>query len=124
MKPSRKCASNCASAWPVKPVEWRTQARRDAAESAYWYARQGGLSLGEAFLAEVDAALRTIAEHPAIGSLRHAGHATDLPSPLRFLPLKRFEHHLVYYIDLPGHLEVIRVWHAARGLGALMREPE
>ena len=30
----------------------------------------------------------------------------------------------VYYIDLPGHLEVIRVWHAARGLGALMGEPE
>ena len=39
---------------------------------------------------------------------------------LRFLPLKRFERHLVYYIDLPDHVEVIRVWHAARGLGALI----
>ena len=94
----------------MKPVEWRTQARRDAAESAYWYARQGGLPLGEAFLAEVDAALRTIAGHPAIGSLRHAGHVVDLPSPLRFLPLKHFEHHLVYCIDMPDHVEVVRIW--------------
>jgi toxin ParE1/3/4 len=106
----------------VKPVEWRAQARRDAAESAYWYARQGGLPLGEAFLAKVDTALESIARHPAIGSLRHAAHAADLPSPLRFLPLKRFEHHLVYYIDLPGHVEVIRIWHASRGLEALMED--
>lgn len=104
----------------MKPVEWRAQARRDATESAYWHARQGGISLGDAFLAEVDAALESIARHPGIGSTRHAEHAPDLPSPLRFLPLKRFERHLVYYIDLPEHVEVIRVWHAARGLGALM----
>lgn len=108
------------SACRVKPVEWRPQARRDAAETAYWYARQGGLPLGEAFLAEVDAVLESIARHPAIGALRHAEQAPDLPSPLRFLPLKRFEQHLVYYIDLPEHVEVIRVWHAARGLQALM----
>ena len=108
----------------MKPVEWRPQARRDTAETAYWYARQGGLSLGEAFLAEVDATLDTIARHPAIGSLRHAEHAAELPSPLRFLPLKRFEHYMVYYLDLPDRIEVIRVWHAARGLGALLNEPE
>ncbi len=108
----------------MKPVEWRSQARRDAAEAAYWYARQGGLLLGEAFLAEVDATLESIARHPAIGSVRHAGHASGLPSPLRFLPLRRFDHHLVYYIDLPEHVEVIRVWHASRGLEALMEGEE
>ena len=108
----------------MKPVEWRPLARRDAADAAYWYARQGGLPLGEAFLSEVDATLDTIARHPAVGSARHAEHAADLPSPLRFLPLKRFEHHLVYYIDLPDHIEVVRVWHAARGLQALMEDVE
>ncbi|MEN9477363.1 MAG: hypothetical protein RLZZ300_1504, partial [Pseudomonadota bacterium] len=50
--------------------------------------------------------------------------ASDLPSPLRFLPLKRFEHHLVYYIELPDYVEVIRVWHASRGLAALMENTE
>jgi toxin ParE1/3/4 len=107
----------------VKTVEWRIQARRDVAEAAYWYARQGGLPLGEAFLAEVDATLDRIARHPAIGSTRHAEHVPDLPTPLRFLPLQRFDHHLVYYLDLPEHVEVIRVWHASRGLEALMVEP-
>lgn len=106
----------------MKPVEWRTQARRDAAESAYWYARQGGLALGEAFLADVDAALGIIACHPAIGAARHAGHVPGLPAPLRFVPLKRFEHHLVYYLDLPDHVEIVRLWHAARGLAALMAD--
>lgn len=106
----------------MKPVEWRTQARRDAAESAYWYACRGGLSLGDAFLAAVDAALESIAQHPGMGSARHAGHASDLPAPLRFLPLKRFEHHLVYYLDRPEHVEVIRIWHASRGLEALMED--
>ncbi|MFT4180025.1 MAG: type II toxin-antitoxin system RelE/ParE family toxin [Thermomonas sp.] len=104
----------------MKPVEWRPQARRDAAAAAYWYAQQGGLPLGEAFLTEVDTTLDRIAQHPAIGSTRHAEQAPDLPSLLRFLPLRRFEHHLVYYIDLPEHIEVLRIWHAARGLAALM----
>lgn len=108
----------------MKPVEWRAQARRDATEAAYWYAKQGGLTLGEAFLADIDAALELVAGHPAIGSLRHAEHATDLPSPLRYLPLKRFKHHIVYYIDLPEHIEVIRIWHAARGLQVLMEGEE
>jgi toxin ParE1/3/4 len=44
--------------------------------------------------------------------------------PLRFLSLKRFENHLVYYLDLPGHVDVIRVWHAARGLDALLEPSE
>lgn len=106
----------------MKPVEWRTQARRDAAESAYWYARQGGIALGEAFLADVDATLDIIARHPAIGDTRHAGHVPGLPAPLRFVPLKRFEQHLVYYLDLPDHVEIVRVWHAARGLAALLED--
>lgn len=108
----------------MKPIEWRPQARRDAAGAAHWYAQQGGLPLGEAFLADMDATLESIARHPAIGSTRHAEHASGLPSRLRFLPLKRFEHHLVYYIDLPERVEVIRVWHAARGLDALMEDKQ
>lgn len=108
----------------MKPVEWRPQARRDAADAAYWHARQGGLSFGEDFLSEVQATLDIIAEHPAAGSTRHAEHAADLPTPLRFLPLKRFERYVVYCIDLPDHIEVVRVWHAARGLAALMETGE
>lgn len=106
----------------MKPLRLRGQARNDADEAAAWYARQGGVALELAFVDELNAAYDLIRQHPGIGSIRHAEQAPDLPSPLRFLPLKRFEHHLVYYIDLPEHVEVIRVWHASRGLDALMGE--
>ncbi|PJK12861.1 plasmid stabilization protein [Lysobacteraceae bacterium NML07-0707] len=99
------------------------QARCYAAEIAYCYAPEAGLALGEAFLAEVDATLERMAAHPATGAHRHAGCAPDLPAALRFVPLKRFEHHLVYYIGLPDCVEIIRIWHSARGLAALLETP-
>ncbi len=108
----------------MKPLRLRGQARNDADEAAAWYAGQGGLALELAFADALQAAYDLIRQHPGIGSARHAQYAPELPSPLRFLPLKRFEHHLVYYIDLPEHVEVIRVWHASRGLEALMGAEE
>lgn len=108
----------------MKPLRLREQARKDADEAAAWYASQGDIALELAFTDALQAAYGLIRRHPGIGSTRHATHASDLPSPLRFLPLKRFEHHLVYYIELPDYVEVIRVWHASRGLAALMENAE
>lgn len=104
----------------MKPVEWHPQARQDAAEAAWWYAQQGGLPLGERFLIRVDAALDRLARFPACGSTRHAHVLPDLPAPLRFLPVGDFERYLIYYLDLPTHVRVARVWNTARGLQALM----
>jgi toxin ParE1/3/4 len=103
----------------VKPLYLRPQARRDVDTAATWYAGQGGVALELAFVEALQAAFARIREHPRAGSTRHARHVPDLPSPLRFFPLKRFDHHLVYYIDLPERIDVVRVWHAARGLAAL-----
>ncbi|HEU4812927.1 MAG TPA: type II toxin-antitoxin system RelE/ParE family toxin [Xanthomonadaceae bacterium] len=107
----------------MKPLSLREQARTDADEAATRYAEQGGLALELAFVDALQAAYELIQRHPGAGSIRHAEHVPGLPSPLRFKPLKRFDHHLVYYIDLPGHVEVIRVWHASRGLEALLTNP-
>ena len=104
----------------MKPLRLREQAKSDADEAAAWYAKHGGLALELAFVDALEAAYGLICRHPRIGSPRHAEHAADLPSPLRFLPLKRFEHHLVYYIELPQYVEIIRVWHASRGLELLI----
>ena len=104
----------------MKPLRLREQAKSDADEAAAWYAKQGGLELELAFVDALEAAYGLICRHPRIGSTRHAEHAADLPSPLRFLPLQRFEHHLVYYIELPQYVEIIRVWHASRGLELLI----
>lgn len=108
----------------VKPVEWSHQALRDAADSADWYVGQGGLDLGERFLTQVHSTLTRLGQFPAIGSTRHADCISDLPAPLRFFPVAQFERHLVYYLDQPTHVEVIRVWNTARGLDALMDQAE
>lgn len=106
----------------MKPLRLREQAKNDADAAAAWYAGEGGATLELAFIDALQAAYDLIQRHPAVGSLRHAELVTDLPTPLRFLTLQRFDRHLVYYIDLPGHIEVLRVWHASRGLDAVMED--
>lgn len=106
----------------MKRVEWSLQARRDAADSADWYVGQGGLALGERFLAQIHVSLMRLGQFPAIGSTRHADCIPGLPAPLRFVPVAQFERYLIYYLDLPSHVEVIRVWDSARGLTALLEE--
>jgi toxin ParE1/3/4 len=108
----------------MKPVLWRPQAKRDAAGAAAWYATQGGLELELAFIDALQNAEAQLAQFPATGSTRHSQPIADAPAPLRFLPLRRFDRYLVYYLDLPEHVEVVRIWHASRGLEALMAEQE
>ncbi len=103
----------------MKPVEWRPQARADA---AWWYAVEGDLALGLRFLEAVDAALARLALNPASGSTRHAHVAPDLAVPLRFVVLDGFARYLVYYLDLRDRVLVVRIWNTARGLDALNAE--
>ncbi len=104
----------------MKPVRWRAQAKRDVAAAAAWYAGQGGLALELAFIDAVANTEKMLAEFPAIGSMRHAAWVDGLAGPLRFHPLPGFSRHLFYYIDLPTHIDVIRIWGATRGLQALL----
>jgi toxin ParE1/3/4 len=106
----------------VKPIHWRAAARRDLDEAAAWYAQQGGFPLETRFIAAVEATARIVGEHPAAGSTRHAEHVPGLPTALRFFPLGGFDRYLLYYLDLHTHVEVLRVWNAARGLEALMED--
>lgn len=109
---------------PAKPVKWSVQARRDAGDAAFWYAEQGGLALGERFLSQVEATLEHLGRFPGAGSTRHDGIVPGLPAPLRFFPVTQFERYLVYHLDLPAQVDVIRIWNAARGLDALLEEDE
>ncbi|MDN5925092.1 MAG: type II toxin-antitoxin system RelE/ParE family toxin [Xanthomonadales bacterium] len=108
----------------MKPVEWRPQARRDADDAAFWYAQQDRLALGERFILQVAATLEHLSHFPATGSTRHDGIVPGLHAPLRFFPVMQFERYLVYYLDLPTHVDVIRIWCADRGLDALMEDDE
>lgn len=108
----------------LRPILWRPAAEHDAADIAAYYAAEGGLALELGFIDALAAAFEVIARHPASGSTRHAGLFPELPVPLRFHPLRRFERILVYYMDVSTHVEVIRVWDASRGLDALLDDTE
>ena len=53
-------------------------------------------------------------QEPAIAAL------LSTETPLRDFLIKHFERYLLYYLDLPTHVEVLRIWNSARGLAALM----
>jgi toxin ParE1/3/4 len=108
----------------MKPrqLRWRTAALEDVGTLAAYYAGKGGTGHELTFIAELEAVVTLLADHPASGSPRHAGLFPDLPAPLRFHPLRRFEKVLVYYLAMPRHVEIVRVWDASRGLEALLEE--
>ena len=106
----------------VRAVSWRPAAERDAVRLSTCYAKAGGVALEVRFLDELEAVLEPIASHPDSGSTRHADLFPELPKPLRFHPLRRFERILVYYTAMPEGLEIIRIRDAARGLDALLED--
>ncbi len=101
----------------MKPVVWSRPARVDASEAAYWHATQGGLDLGERFLAEVEAALEHIGRHPQLGSPRYAVILKF--DELRTWPVRRFPY-LVFYVEREAQVDVWRILHAQRGIPAWM----
>lgn len=102
-----------------KPVVQRPRAGLDIDE-IFAYLRRDSLDAARRFLEDVERCHELLAAHPQIGSTRHAEFCPDLPHPLRFHPLKDFPRILVYYMDCPDAVEVLRIWDAARGLEALM----
>lgn len=103
----------------MKPLRWRPAAVRDADAAARWYGAQGGVTLELDFIDALHATTELIAQHPASGSTRHAMWIPETPVPLRFMPLPRFDRYLVYYLDLPDHVDILRVWDASRDPQAL-----
>ena len=105
-----------------KPVRQRPQAAADIAEIAD-FLRIESLPAARKFIDAVAAAYGLLGDHPVSGSTRNASLFSELPASLRFHPVKGFDRVLVYYLNLPQRVEVIRVWDAARGLEALHVEP-
>ena len=104
----------------MKQALWHDRAVRDADEAAEWYAGQGGEQLELAFVDALQAAVNLLQVTPGAGSPWHDGLMEGLAAPLRFMPIRRFDDYLIYYIELPTHLQVLRIWNARRGLYALL----
>jgi toxin ParE1/3/4 len=107
-----------------KPIHQRPRAADDIASIAEHLSRTVGRAVALRFIDAVEAAYALLAAYPASGSTRHATLLPELPVPLRFHPIKHFERILIYYMDQPDRVEVIRIWDAARGLEALTENSE
>ena len=105
----------------AKPVLPRELARRDVEAIVDHYLREAGPDVALGFIDALQAAYRSIADHPAAGSLRYA-HELALPG-LRSRGMKRYPY-LVFYIERDDHIDVWRVLHAQREIPVWMLEPE
>jgi toxin ParE1/3/4 len=108
--------------WLGKPVRQRPQAAADIVAIADHLSASAGPAVALRFIDAIEAAYALLSAHPASGSPRHAHVMPELPVPLRFHPIRHFERVLVYYLDQPDAVEVIRIWDASRGLDALLEE--
>ena len=68
------------------------------------------------FIDAVESVVKLIEAHPGAGSALHAGLLPSLPAPLRFHPVRRFNGYLIYYVELPAHVSIVRIWNASRGM--------
>ncbi|QXQ01562.1 type II toxin-antitoxin system RelE/ParE family toxin [Stenotrophomonas indicatrix] len=108
----------------MKPSHWSPAAVRDLDHAASWYGDQGGEALEIGFVDAVESVVRLIETHPGAGSTLHADLLPTLSAPLRFQPVRRFDGYLVYYVELPAHVFIVRIWNASRGMEALFEDEE
>jgi toxin ParE1/3/4 len=74
------------------------------------------------FVDAVESVVKLIEAHPGAGSALHADLLPTLSAPLRFHPVRRFDGYLVYYVELPAHVFIVRIWNAPWGLEALLED--
>jgi toxin ParE1/3/4 len=71
------------------------------------------------FLTAVERSLALLADMPRLGAPRRTGNPAL--AGLRMHPVRGFENHLIFYRPLRGGIELVRVLHGARDIGAILR---
>jgi toxin ParE1/3/4 len=99
------------------PLRVRPEADRDLDAAVAFLLQENAPDAALQLLEEFEAALSRIAGRPAIGSPRYA----HLFQGLRFWKL-RHHPHLVFYVEQPDFVDVLRVLHSARDIPAALRE--
>jgi len=97
----------------------RESASRDVEDAIDFYLSEAGEQVALGFVEALEQAYHQIASQPAIGSPRYA-HELNLPG-LRSWPLQRYPY-LIFYVDLPSHIDIWRVLHSQRDIPAWLQE--
>ena len=103
-----------------KRLVLRDVARRDVEAALDHYVREAGSDVALGFIEALQSAYRFIADHPSLGTPRHA-HELHLPG-LRSRTLKGFPF-LVFYIERADYIDVWRVLHSRRDIPLSLRDP-
>ncbi len=100
-------------------VLFRPRAREDLEAHALWIARESS-ERALAFLEAVESSLQHLSAFPELGTSRDwlAPHCRGI----RFFPVRGFPRYLLFYRPVADGLEVIRILHAARDIGAIFSE--
>lgn len=95
----------------------RPLAKSDLDEQAKYIA-DDSLDAALRFLDAAESAFERLRESPKIGRRREFTHR-ELAG-VRSWPVPGFEKHIIFYREETGHVEILRVLHAARDLPAIL----
>lgn len=104
-----------------KPILPRELVSRDIEDAVDYYLSDAGEQVALGFIEALEHAYLQIASQSAMGSPRYA-HELNLPG-LRFWPLQRYPY-LIFYVDLPSHIDIWRVLHSQRDIPAWLYEDD
>jgi toxin ParE1/3/4 len=117
--------SGCVSTSVIEPGNGldaqAAQATRDAYQIVEYYEEEAGTAIGDRFTVALDAAYRRLRANPSIGSPL-IGESCKR-SGLRSWPVVGFPY-LICYFERPDDVDVWRILHGARDLGALLGTPD
>jgi plasmid stabilization system protein ParE len=102
----------------VTVLRVRPDAERDVDQAADYYAREADLEIALRFFAAVEDSYEQLLAHPHAGAPVKAWDSRL--AQLRFWPVAGFESYLIFYLALPGCVEVVRVLHGAQDLRRIL----
>ena len=94
---------------PPLPVRIVDSAARAVEEAAKWWA-QNREKAPDAFIVDLENALKLIASHPDIGAHARNAELEDV----RRVHLARVHYHLYYRVTQEPAVEVLALWHTSR----------
>ncbi len=103
----------------MKPLFSRPQVARDL-EEYYTRIAADNPRAADDWYAAVQSAFRFIAQNPALGWRRR--FRSPLLRGVRSRSVRPFNHYLIFYLEHPAHVEILRVLHGARDLPRRLAE--
>lgn len=103
----------------MKPICVRPHADTEIDSLVDYIARENPHA-AHRFLDAVQKSFDMISEQPEIGSRRYA--YLPLLEGLRMWPVSDFEKHLVFYIERPSYIDVLRVLHSSRDIPEALKD--